>query len=380
MSEPAKNGEERRTSARRIKKTAPKVERLPKDLVLLQLAMVLLGGGKLTYKRLTEEFLLRRRTAERYLADLKEAGIPVESRRVGREAVFALAEGRSKTLAVEAIDIPPAAARSLSLLLVAAALLPENLGVRSAVDATVRAALRLRGMKAASELRRLEDAVMVLENDAKDYEGRTDIFGTLIDATLAGFKLTVRYHSPRVGRAVRETFFPATIGLYKGGLYVLAVDEGDDGSTPRWRAVERIVEAPFVHTDDKPLEAAARLRALDEARSRWGPARPRPDEDGGAGEQVITLHFSERASAYVLARPWHQRAELERWPAEEGGGVRMAIRLSGDTGMFESWVRSWGNEVQVLRPADMADRIATSLEQAAAMHRAGPKRWAQETE
>ena len=47
----------------------------------------------------------------------------------------------------------------------------------------------------------------------------------------------------------------------------------------------------------------------------------------------------------------------------------MAIRLSGNTGMFESWVRSWGPEVQVLRPREMAERIAGSLDEAAALHR-----------
>ena len=115
------------------------------------------------------------------------------------------------------------------------------------------------------------------------------------------------------------------------------------------------------------------MRALDEASRRWGPARPRPEED----EQIITLHFSPAAAPYVLARPWHPRAECEPW---EDGGLRMAIRLSGQTVMFESWVRSWGPEVQVLRPRDMAERIATSLEQAARGHREGPERWRREVE
>ena len=91
-------------------------------------------------------------------------------------------------------------------------------------------------------------------------------------------------------------------------------------------------------------------------------------EDEGR-EQVISLHFSKRAAPYVLARPWHARAEVEPWPEEEGGGVRMALRLSGETAMFESWVRSWGPEVQVLRPRAMAERIASSLQLAAVRHR-----------
>ncbi|MCP4500164.1 MAG: WYL domain-containing protein [Deltaproteobacteria bacterium] len=355
----------------------PKPERLPKDLVLLQLALVLLRGGELTYKRLTEEFLLQRRTAERYMADLRVAGLPLETRRRGREAYFILAPGRSRKLKIEAIDVPPAAARTLSLLLVAAALLPAHLGVRSAVDSTVRAALRLRGLRATSELRKLEDAVLVLENDAKDYKGRADIFVAMIDATLAGHLVTVPYRSPRYAERV-ETFYPATIGLYKGGLYALAIYPYDDGSQPTWRAMERMTQMPEVD-DQKVLDPEIRFRALQEAKGRWGPARPRFDDDGKVlKEQVITLHFSKNAAPYVQARPWHERAEVELWPDDKGGGARMAIRLSGDTTMFESWVRSWGHEVQVLRPADMAFRIADSLDEAARLHRLGPERWAAE--
>jgi len=84
---------------------------------------------------------------------------------------------------------------------------------------------------------------------------------------------------------------------------------------------------------------------------------------------VITLHFSKNVVPYVLARPWHERVETDVVPDEEGGGLRMAIRLSGQTTMFESWVRSWGPEVQVLRPLEMAVRIADSLEEASKKHR-----------
>lgn len=352
--------------------------RLPKDLVLLQLALVLLSGGTLTYARLTREFLLERRTAERYLADLRAAGLPITTARVseGREASFALDATRAKHLQLEAIDISPSAARSLSLLLVAAALLPAKLGVRDAVDRSVRAALRLRGMKAAVELRRFEDAVIVLENDAKDYEGKGEVFGALLDATLEGAPLEVRYRSPRDDHARVERFYSATIGLYRGGLYTLAVPLGADGAHPIWRAIERIEGVPALLPGVSPLDTGARLRALNAASQRWGPARPRPEAD----VQVITLHFSAQVAPYVLARPWHPRAEVEAWPASDGGGVRMAIRLAGETTMLESWIRSWGPEVQVLRPPDMAERIAASLEDAAQRHRRAAAAFSAESE
>ncbi len=348
-----------------------RTRRQPKDVVLLQLAILLSRGEELTYQRLASEFLLERRTAERYLRDLRASGLPLITERAGRSAAFSLNRRRAR-FDVDAIDVPPAAARSLSLLMVAAQLLPAHLGVREAVDRTVRAALRLRGMKAAAELRRLEDAVLVLENDAKDYQGKAEVFAALVDAVLEGHKVKVRYRSPKGARSEDEVFFPASIGLYKGGLYVLAVPPGDDGNGASWRALERVEAAPQVERRSA-LRPEVRRRAIDDARSRWGPARPR------GREQVITLHFGAAVAPYVLARPWHARAEAEAWPVELGGGLRMSLRLSGQTDMFESWVKSWGAEVQVLRPREMAERIAADLEAAARRHRDASARFSDES-
>lgn len=346
--------------------------KLPRDVVLLQLALVLLRGGELSHEKLRAELGLERRTAERYLRHLKDAGLPLVARRRGREATYALDQLRAK-LDLEAVDVAPEAARSLSLLLVAAQLLPAHLGVREAVDRTVRAALRLRGMKAAAELRRIEDAVLVLENDAKDYRGKAEVFAKLVDAVLEGRRVQLRYRSPKKSAPDDEDVFAASIGLFKGGLYVLVVPIDDDGRQPSWKALER-VEDLVVATRGPVLSLEVRQRAVDEARRRWGPARPRAR--GAAREQVITLHFSEAAAPYVLARPWHKAVEVEAWPKGRGGGLRMSLRLTGQTDMFESWVKSWGQEVQVLRPREMAERIATDLFAAAEAHRAAAQDFA----
>ena len=345
--------------ASRFKIPKTKVK-LPKDVVLLQLALLILHGERLTHERLRTEFNLEPRTADRYLHDLKLAGLPIAVVQEGRERVFALHHLRTR-LDIEAVDVTPAVAKSLSLLVVAAALLPKNLGVREAVDRTVRQALRVRGLKIAGELRRLEDAVMVLENDAKDYTGREDVFEALFDAVLAGHLVEIDYTSPRSGPE-RRRLWPAIIGLYRGGLYVLGVEPDQPPAQARWWALERLDEVPIVVVDSPQLSLGDRRAAVAAARARWGPARPAASDGDG---EIVTLHFSPRAAPYVRARPWHAAVQMEPW---QDGGLRVSLRLQGEPFMLESWLLSWGPEVQVLRPLALAQRLAREQSLAAQRH------------
>ena len=323
-----------------------------KHSALLNIAVQLLYGETFTYDRLQHEHGLSAKTARRYLNDLRDAGLPLEQR--GDDWGLSLLRTR---LDVEAVDVTASSAKSLSLLLVAAALLPKNLGIRDAVDDTVRQALRLRGQRLSTEMRRYEGGVVLLENEAKDYTGREDIFDALFDAVLNGACVELDYWSPRRPRETRR-MFPATLGLYRGGVYVLGVDVDDDGDNARWWALERLEDVPIV-VGDELLSSARRLKAVASAARRWGPAAPK-------AETLVTLHFSKSAAPYVRARPWHTAVDAETW---DDGGLRVSIRLSGETTLFENWLMSWGAAVQVLRPLEMAERLAAEMEKAAAQHR-----------
>src|ERR1043166_6992643 len=115
------------TSRARARKTSKSEEKLkarvrrghrilrrPKDVVLLQLAMLLIAGEDLSHERLRSEFLLQRRSAERYIQHLKDAGLPIVVERESRVATYFLDPKRAR-FDLEAIDVPLHAARSLSL-------------------------------------------------------------------------------------------------------------------------------------------------------------------------------------------------------------------------------------------------------------------------
>jgi predicted DNA-binding transcriptional regulator YafY len=334
-----------------------------KATALVRLALALVRGQALTIDQISDQYDLPRRTVERYLQTLRATGLPMTRRFVGeRQVAFAVADARpgGSPAGGQAVDVADDDARALTLLGVAAALLPQNLGIRESLERTVKAALRVRGMSASTTLKKWENLVLVLENNAKNHHGAAPRFAEMMDAAVQGDVVRMEYRSPKRGATV-ETFWPAGFGLYRGGLYVLAVPVGDDGTRATWLAFERI-EGSLRREPRPRLGAGVRARALREAGARWGPS-PAPHGDR---EVVVTMRFSTSAAPYVRARPWHAHMELAVQPDDT---LLAGLRLKGETAQFESWVKSWGREVQVLRPRWLAERIADDLEAAASAHR-----------
>ena len=266
------------------------------------------SSSSATHRRALPAGPARDRPAARHRARRPQCGFTLNRRRARFD--------------VDAIDVPPSAARSLSLLMVAAQLLPAHLGVREAVNRTVRAALRLRGMKAAAELRRLEDAVLVLENDAKDYQGKAEIS----PARRRSARGAARHRPlpiPKSDQSDDEMFFPASIGLYKGGLYVLAVPADDDGGGATWRALERIEEAPRLTTSPPGARRYA-PRSGAAPSTRRGGAGARRDRAARAGHHAALQRRRRalRAGAAVA------RARGGRDVADRTEGAACACRCA----------------------------------------------------
>jgi proteasome accessory factor B len=73
----------------------------------------------------------------------------------------------------------------------------------------------------------------------------------------------------------------------------------------------------------------------------------------GQGSYRIRLKFKGMASKLVPEKTWHPTQRLQTLP---DGAVEMTLQLS-NLPEIQRWILSWGSEVEVLEPAELAERI-----------------------
>jgi predicted DNA-binding transcriptional regulator YafY len=77
----------------------------------------------------------------------------------------------------------------------------------------------------------------------------------------------------------------------------------------------------------------------------------------GAGQFDVVLRFEARVADYVREKKWHESQQLREL---KNGDVELSLRLSSLM-EIQRWVLSWGGDVQVLKPRE----LAASVQQAA---------------
>ena len=79
----------------------------------------------------------------------------------------------------------------------------------------------------------------------------------------------------------------------------------------------------------------------------------------GAGQFEVVLRFNARVADYIREKKWHasqQQHELK------GGGLELRLKLSSLV-EIERWVLSWGADVAVVRPKELAASIQAAARQ-----------------
>lgn len=77
------------------------------------------------------------------------------------------------------------------------------------------------------------------------------------------------------------------------------------------------------------------------------------------GEFVVELRFNAHAADYVREKKWHESQQLREL---KGGGVELTMKLSS-LGEIQRWVLSWGGDVQVLKPKQLAEGVKAAARQ-----------------
>jgi predicted DNA-binding transcriptional regulator YafY len=73
----------------------------------------------------------------------------------------------------------------------------------------------------------------------------------------------------------------------------------------------------------------------------------------GEGEFDVVLRFNTRVADLIREKKWHESQQLKDL---KGGGVELRLKLSSLI-EIERWVLSWGGDVVVLKPRELADAV-----------------------
>jgi proteasome accessory factor B len=73
----------------------------------------------------------------------------------------------------------------------------------------------------------------------------------------------------------------------------------------------------------------------------------------GEGDYEVVLRFNARAADLVREKKWHESQQLREL---KGGEVELRMKLSS-LPEIERWVLSWGGDVKVLKPGELADAV-----------------------
>jgi predicted DNA-binding transcriptional regulator YafY len=315
-----------------------KAQKFVRILELLQ------SGGGLNAYDLMARFGLDDRSMRRYLSDLRDVGVPVETSGRGDDRRLWLDPSYRRTgLQLSLLELVSLRfGRSLFNFL-------EGTGFAQDMDDALDT-LSTVSLKAGDDLiHDLDRKFVAVPEHRKDHTGDADVIDEILSALLYQNPAIAHYARPGAPTKHYE-LRPLTLATYRQSLYLFAED----------------VEAGKVKTF-----AIDRFRHFERRRgdhftypSAYDPGAMFRDAFGiiaSADTARVALRFHRRASPYVNERIWHRSQQVE--PLEDGG-VRLIMQVSVSPELV-SWILGFGPEVRVEGPPDLAERIRRLHQEAA---------------
>jgi predicted DNA-binding transcriptional regulator YafY len=298
---------------------------------------------------LVEEYGYVKRTIERDLGDLRQAGFILRS------------ETRDDQQKYWFLDKDPNLPMNLPVLELAAMIFADKAGmgmIGTPFGEHLRSAVRRFTQTMSDEkrefLERAADAYVPLARGQKSYEDAKEILEQLNTAMLERRVCSVTYRPPQSEEARTYAIEPLRFLQHRGGLYVIS-------RMPRYdqlitQAVDRFVS---VEVGEERFEIPEHLSIEDRLEDAFGISYEEPMD--------VVVRFSKEQAPYVRERTWHPSQELEEL---EDGRVVLRMRAGG---LYEirSWVLSFGASAEVLGPEELRAAVVEELQGALVMNGEG---------
>jgi len=292
---------------------------------VLKLGHLLRGKGR-TLQQLRAELGVTKRTIQRDIQVLEQAGFPVSSEQRNRLIYWKLAYD---PVAEAALDLTHEERMALYFsrgLLKPLAGTPFFDAIESAPGHSL--------------LKSMDSQVGIAAFGLKDFSRSRDVIAALTRAIQHHFTVTLTHATPQHRNAVEYRLDPYRLQYHQGGLYLIALDHAKEDV--RTFAVERIRSAAVTRSRFTPPPAAT----LDELQSTaFQLIHGEP--------QLIRIRFSPEQAPYVAERIWHESQKLEEQP---DGSVILSLTVAS-LWEVKRWLLGWGADAEVLEPCDLRQAV-----------------------
>ena len=165
-------------------------------------------------------------------------------------------------------------------------------------------------------------------------------------------KVRLWYRSPRTGDVHRRDFAPYFIEAAGASYSAYVIGHDDSAGAMRTFKLDRLERAQML---DETYEIPPDFDPQTYLASAWGIM---------TGENLVhvVLEFSPRIASIVKERRWHASQEIDDL---EGGGLLFTLKVSEPREMLP-WIRSWGDDVEVLEPLELRAEVGADAWRAAA--------------
>ncbi len=302
---------------------------------------------------LAEELECSKRTVQRDLAVLREAGFPVDydERDFGKRA-WKLSPNFLRTG-----ELILSVTEMVSLFLSRQLLAPlAGTQFGDGLASTIEKIKALLPAKALRHFEGLDETLMVKTIPRHDYSAHDDQIRILNEAIRQNRIVRLRYHSAHTDTTYDWRCHPYGLVLYGTGLY--CVGYVVERQAVRVLKVERLLRA---EATDEHFERPPDFSLQDFLLGSFGVYTP--------GRPVrVVARFTGWAARNLREVQWHPSQRIVR---EEPGAVLAEFTLR-DTTEFKRWVLGFGRHAVVLRPRALASELAEELAEAIAQYRAAP--------
>jgi predicted DNA-binding transcriptional regulator YafY len=168
-----------------------------------------------------------------------------------------------------------------------------------------------------------------------------EIFDALAKATAHRRQLELTYRKAGSVQGEQRLIDPYHLANINGEWYLFAWDHArKDIRTFVPARVQSVKQTGNSFTRPEKFSLEKRLRGSFGVHS-------------GEGEFEVVLHFNARVADLIREKKWHESQRLNEL---KGGGVELRLKLSSLV-EIERWVLSWGGDVVVLKPEELAEAV-----------------------